>query len=53
LNNETKDSLLLAKVGITQQKNNKAKIANLKQVKELGVIFKEDFKMEVKFILGF
>jgi len=32
---------------------NKAKIANLKQAKELGVIFEEDFKMEVKFILGF
>ncbi len=41
------------RLALPNKKNNKAKIANLKQAKELGVIFEEDFKLEVKFILGF
>jgi hypothetical protein len=51
-NSETKYSLLLAYVGITQQKHSKAKIANLKWAKKLGVISKKKFKMKIKFILG-
>jgi hypothetical protein len=50
-NNETIYSLLLAYVGISQQKHDKAKIANLKRAKQLSVISKKRFKMKIKFIL--
>jgi len=51
-NSETRYSLLLAYVGITQLKHNKAKIANLKWAKQFGVISKKKFKMNIKFTLG-
>jgi hypothetical protein len=52
-NSETRYSLLLAYVGISQQKHNKAKIANLKQTKQLKVISQKKVKMKIKFISGF
>jgi hypothetical protein len=39
--------LLVAQVGITQQEH-KVKIANLKQAKDLSVIFEEEFQTEIK-----
>jgi uncharacterized protein YbcV (DUF1398 family) len=37
---------------VAQQKQNKVKISNLKQAKDMGLIFKMDFKKNLKAILG-
>jgi hypothetical protein len=44
--NQTRDVLLVA-----QQKQNKVRIANLKQAKDTGLILKKDFKRKLKAIL--
>ncbi len=42
--NQTRDGFLL----VAQQKQNKVKISNLKQAKDMGLIFKMGFQKKIK-----